>query len=129
VLELVGLTAAARRRFAQYSLGMRQRLGAAQALLGDRQRDPPGQPQGADPTRGRHRGDADHQRDEGGGRPPGAQHGGDEQRHMPSCSTARSAAVTNARLTPIRPISAAAAAIATRAASTIANSGPMVTAP
>ena len=37
VLEIVGLTAAARRRFRGYSLGMRQRLGIAAALLGDPQ--------------------------------------------------------------------------------------------
>lgn len=35
VLELVGLTAAADRAFRGYSLGMRQRLGIANALLGD----------------------------------------------------------------------------------------------
>ena len=37
VLELVGLQAAATKRVGQYSLGMRQRLGIAQALLGDPQ--------------------------------------------------------------------------------------------
>ncbi len=37
VLEMVGLTAAGRRRFRGYSLGMRQRLGIATALLGDPQ--------------------------------------------------------------------------------------------
>ena len=37
VLEVVGLTPAAKRKFKGYSLGMRQRLGIAQALLGDPQ--------------------------------------------------------------------------------------------
>ena len=37
VLELVGLTAAGNRTFRGYSLGMRQRLGVAAALLGDPQ--------------------------------------------------------------------------------------------
>jgi ABC-2 type transport system ATP-binding protein len=37
VLELVGLTPAAKRKFRGYSLGMKQRLGIAQALLGDPQ--------------------------------------------------------------------------------------------
>ncbi len=35
VLELVGLQDAAKKRVGQYSLGMRQRLGLAQAMLGD----------------------------------------------------------------------------------------------
>jgi ABC-2 type transport system ATP-binding protein len=35
VLEIVGMTAAARRKARSYSLGMRQRLGLAAALLGD----------------------------------------------------------------------------------------------
>jgi ABC-2 type transport system ATP-binding protein len=37
VLEMVGLTPAAKRKFKGYSLGMRQRLGIAQALIGDPQ--------------------------------------------------------------------------------------------
>jgi ABC-2 type transport system ATP-binding protein len=37
VLELTGLTAAGSRRFGEYSLGMRQRLGIAAALVGDPQ--------------------------------------------------------------------------------------------
>jgi ABC-2 type transport system ATP-binding protein len=37
VLDLVGLSGAAGKRVGQYSLGMRQRLGIAQALLGDPQ--------------------------------------------------------------------------------------------
>src|SRR5262245_33126937 len=35
VLELVGLTPAAKRKFRGYSMGMRQRLGIAAAMLGD----------------------------------------------------------------------------------------------
>jgi ABC-2 type transport system ATP-binding protein len=37
VMEMVGLTPAARRKFKGYSLGMRQRLGIAAAMLGDPQ--------------------------------------------------------------------------------------------
>src|SRR4051812_2424705 len=37
VIELVGLDAAAKRKFKGYSLGMKQRLGIAYALLGDPQ--------------------------------------------------------------------------------------------
>jgi ABC-type Na+ transport system ATPase subunit NatA len=37
VIELVGLTPAAKRKFKGYSLGMRQRLGIAAAMLGDPQ--------------------------------------------------------------------------------------------
>jgi ABC-2 type transport system ATP-binding protein len=37
VLELAGLTTAGNRRFGEYSLGMRQRLGIAAALIGDPQ--------------------------------------------------------------------------------------------
>ena len=37
MLELVGLTPAAKRKFRGYSLGMKQRLGIAQAMLGDPQ--------------------------------------------------------------------------------------------
>jgi ABC-2 type transport system ATP-binding protein len=37
VLELVGLTPAAKRKFKAYSMGMRQRLGIAAAMLGDPQ--------------------------------------------------------------------------------------------
>jgi ABC-2 type transport system ATP-binding protein len=37
VLEMVGLTPAARRKFKGYSMGMRQRLGIASAMLGDPQ--------------------------------------------------------------------------------------------
>ena len=41
MLELVGIPAAARKRAGGYSMGMRQRLGLAAALLGDPQRDHP----------------------------------------------------------------------------------------
>jgi ABC-2 type transport system ATP-binding protein len=37
VLELVGLSSAGRRKFKGYSLGMRQRLGIAAAMIGDPQ--------------------------------------------------------------------------------------------
>src|SRR6185295_7411835 len=37
VLDMVGLTPAARRKFRGYSMGMRQRLGIASAMLGDPQ--------------------------------------------------------------------------------------------